>query len=90
MIGLLFLVLAALVVPTPNLKAATPPRTEHGLADLGGGGVLTVAAFVVVSMMIYTWTQSRAATAVVTVASLGTTFVGSYVLLVWALTSTWG
>lgn len=87
-IGLLFLPLAALAVPTLILRPLLPRELSTAWPILAG--VLTVAAFVVVSTTTYTWTQSRAATAVVTVASFGTTFVGSYVLLVWALTSTWG
>jgi hypothetical protein len=89
LVALLLVPLTALVLPTLILRPLLPPGMKT--ASPMFAGVLTVAAFFfVVASTTYRWTQSRTTAAVFTMASLATTLVGSFVLLLWALTSTWG
>ena len=84
--ALLFLPLAALVVPTLIVRPLLPPglTTAWPMFAL----VLTVASLAVFATTTSRWTQSRTAAALVTMASVGATLVGFFVLLLWALTST--
>ena len=53
-------------------------------------GALTVTAFALVAITANRWTHSSTAAALLTAASIITTLVGFSLLLLWALTSTWG
>ena len=88
LVGLLFLPLAALVVPTLLLRPLLPPelKTVWPIFTF----VLILAAFASVARMSYRWTHSRVTATLVTLASLGTGLAGLYALLLWALTGTWG
>lgn len=82
-VGLLFLPLAVLVVPTLILRPLLPRDLSTSWPIVAS--VLTVAAFAFVATRTHRWTGSRAAAALVAVASVGTTAVGLFLLLLWAL-----
>jgi hypothetical protein len=88
LVVLLFLPLTAVVVPTLIVRPllATETRTTWPIF----AGALTIAGFAFVATTATRWTGSRAAAALLTLASVGTTLVGFLLLLLWALTSTWG
>jgi hypothetical protein len=88
LVALLLVPLGTLVLPTLILRPLLPLGMKTAWPMFAG--VLTVAAFFSVASTTYRWTQSRTTAAVFTMASLATTLVGSFVLLLWALTSTWG
>ena len=87
-VALLFLPLGALVVPTLIVRPLLPRELTTAWPIFAA--VLTVAALAVVATTTNRWTQSPAAAALVTMASVGTTLIGFSMLLLWALTSTWG
>jgi hypothetical protein len=87
MIGLLFLPLAVLVVPSLILRPLLPRELSTSWPIMAG--VLTVAAFAYVATRTHRWTGSRTAAALVTMAAFGTTAVGLFLLLLWALSSAW-
>jgi TRAP-type C4-dicarboxylate transport system permease small subunit len=76
------------VLPTLLLRSLLPPGMKTAWPMFAG--MLTVAAFFFVATASYRWTESRTTTVILTIASLATTLVGSFVLLLSALTSTWG
>lgn len=82
-IGLIFLPLTALVLPTLILRPLLPRdlSTVWPLVAVA----LAVAALGFVATKTYKLTGSRTGVALVTVASVGTTFVGVFMLLLWAL-----
>jgi hypothetical protein len=82
-IGLVFLPLTALVVPTLIVRPLLPRdlSTAWPLVALA----LAVAAVAFVSTKTHKLTGSRMGAALVTVASVGTTLVGVFLLLLWAL-----
>jgi hypothetical protein len=88
LVALLLVPLGTLVLPTLILRPLLPPGMKAAWPIFAGG--LTIAAFFFVASATYRWTQSRTTTAILTMASLATTLVGPFVLLLWALTSTWG
>jgi hypothetical protein len=88
LVALLFLPLSAAVVPTLIVRPLLAPELRTAWPIFAA--TLTIAAFAFVATMASRWTRSGAAAALVTVASVATTLVGFYLLLLWALTSTWG
>lgn len=86
LVALLFLPLTTAVTATlmrpllaPELRTAWPIFA----------GALTVAAFALVATTANRWTRSGTA-ALLTAASVVTTLIGFSLLMLWALTSTWG
>lgn len=82
-IGLTFLPLAALVLPTLILRPLLPPDLSTTWPIVAGA--LTIAAFAFVATTTHRLTGSRTGAALVTVASVGTTLVGLFLLLLMAL-----
>jgi hypothetical protein len=87
LVALLFLPLTTAVAATlvrpllaPELRTAWPILA----------GALTVAAFALVATTAIRWIRSGTAATLLTAASVATTLVGFSLLLLWALTSTWG
>jgi hypothetical protein len=86
--ALLLFPLTAVVVPTLIVRPLLAPEMRTAWPIFAGA--LTITSFAFVATTASRWTHSRAAAAVVTLASVGTTLGGFYLLLLWALTSTWG
>ena len=87
LVALLFLPLTTAVAATlmrpllaPELRTAWPIFA----------GALTVAAFALVATTANRWTGSGTTAALLTAASVVTTLIGFSLLMLWALTSTWG
>ena len=82
-VGLVFLPFTALVVPTLILRPLLPRdlSTAWPLVAVA----LAVAAVAFVATKTHKLTGSRTGAALVTVASVGTTLVGVFLLLLWAL-----
>jgi hypothetical protein len=88
LVALLFLPLTTAVAATLIVRPLLAPELRTAWPIFAGA--LTVAAFALVATMASQWTRRGTAAALVTLASVGATLVGFYLLLLWALTSTWG